>query len=196
MGDKRKKTDGRADDRRAARSTRAAPSRRQAEGVEVHGWTILAHPLFLTQIEKLLVAAEAERSRVTTDAGPNTKLLGHLLDLAFDKIPRDPGSPIFRHGGTLGKDRKNWFRAKTGNGRYRLFYRFQSSARIIVFAWVNDQDSLRTYGSRKDAYAVLAKMLDADNPPDDWNELVAAASKASSVRRLGAVAKQRTRKLK
>jgi toxin YhaV len=196
MGDRPKRTDRRKDDRRAARPAQAAPPMHQAEGVEVLGWTILAHPLFLMQIEKLISATEAERSGMTADAGPNTKLLGHLLDLAFEKIPRDPGNPIFRHGGTLGEDRKNWFRAKTGNGRYRLFYRFQSSARIIVFAWVNDEDSLRTYGSRTDAYAVFAKMLDAGNPPDDWTKLLAAASKVSSVRRLGAVVKRSTRRPK
>ena len=196
MGDRRKRTDRRKDDRQAAPSTQAASSTRRTEGVEVLGWTILAHPLFLSQIERLVLAAEAEQPAPTAEAGPNTKLLGHLLDLAFDKVPRDPGNPIFRHGGALGKDRRNWFRAKTGNGRYRLFYRFQSSARIIVFAWVNDEDSLRAYGSRTDAYAVFAKMLDAGNPPDDWNELLAAASKSSSVRRLGAVVKRPIRKPK
>lgn len=160
------------------------------------GWTILAHPLFLSQIESLIVAAEAEHPGPTADAGPNTKLLGHLLDLAFDKIPQDPGNPTFRHDGTLGKERRNWFRAKTANGRYRLFYRFQSSARIIVFAWVNDEDSLRTYGSRTDAYAVFTKMLDAGNAPDDWSELLAAASKPASGRRLAALVKRPPRKPK
>ena len=179
-----------------ARSAQVAPATRVAAGVEVLGWTLLAHPLFLVQIENLVAAAETELANPTGGAGPNTKLLGHLLDLAFDKIPRDPGNPMFRHGGTLGEHRKNWFRAKTGNGRYRLFYRFQSSARIIVFAWVNDEDSLRTYGARTDAYAMFAKMLDAGNPPAHWNGLVAAASPTQLVRRLGAVAKRAARKPK
>jgi toxin YhaV len=98
--------------------------------VEALGWTIIAHPLFLEQIEKLVSATEAERAGSAGQAGPNAKLLAHLLDLAFDKVPRDPGNPAYRHGGTLGEDRKHWFRARTGNGRYRLFYRFQSAARI------------------------------------------------------------------
>ena len=176
------------------RSKKDTPGTRHAVGVEAMGWTILALPLFLAQIEKLAAAAATERSSPDAETGPNTKLLGHLLDLAFDKIPRDPGNPVFRHGGTLGGDRKHWFRAKTGNGRYRLFYRFQSSARIIVLAWVNDEYSLRSYGSRTDAYAVFAKMLDAGNPPGDWDELLAAASEPSSTRRLGAAMKRRSRK--
>ena len=137
MGDRRK---GAVRREKAPRAATSVP--RAGLGVEVLGWTILTHPLFLGQIEKLVAAAEAEKSGRTAEAGPNAKLLAHLLDLAFAPIPTDPGSPAFRHGGTLKGDRKNWFRAKTGNGRYRLFYRFQSSARIIVYAWVNDENSL------------------------------------------------------
>ncbi|HEY4305342.1 MAG TPA: type II toxin-antitoxin system YhaV family toxin [Gemmatimonadaceae bacterium] len=147
---------------------------------------MLAHPLFLSQIERLVLAAESERST----QGPNTKLLGHLLDLAFTKIPADPAKPAFRHGGTLSGDRKNWFREKKGNGRYRLFYRFQSSAKIIVLVWVNDADSLRTYGSNADAYATFARMLDSGNPPDDWDALVHTASEKSAAKRLVAVSKR------
>ena len=157
---------------------------------------ILAHPLFLEQIERLVAAAESERVGRAANAGPNVRLLAHLLDLAFDTIPRDPANPTFRHGGTLAGDRRHWFRAKTGNGRYRLFYRFQSTARIIVYAWVNDGDSLRTYGSRTDAYAVFGRMLDAGNPPDDWKALVDVASSPGALGRLGAIAgkRKRTRK--
>lgn len=171
MGDRRKGRDRRKEDRRRRESPVPIPSGRDS-GVEAFGWMILAHPLFLDQIERLVEAAEAEGG----EEGPNTKLLAHLLDLAFDKIPRDPGNSAFRHGGTLGGDKKNWFRAKTGNGRYRLFFRFHSPSKIIVLAWVNDADSLRTYGSKSDAYAVFASMLDSGNPPSDWEKLVKASS--------------------
>jgi toxin YhaV len=157
------------------------------------GWTILAHPQFLSQIEKLVAGAEGEVAGLPAGPGPNTKLLAHLLDLVLEKIPRDPGNPAFRHGGTLRGDRKNWFRAKTGNGRYRLFYRFQSSTRLIVCAWVNDETSLRAYGSKTDAYAVFAKMLDAGDPPNDWDALLAAASHGPTKQRFSTIAKRITR---
>ena len=169
----------------------AALAARGATGVQVLGWTILAHPFFHSQIEKLDVAAESESIKSPGGPGANRTLLAHLLDLAFDKIPRDPGNSAFRHGGALEGNRKSWFRAKTGNGRYRLFYRFQSSARLIVYAWVNDEDTLRAYGDRTDAYAVFARMLDAGNPPDDWQSLLAAASERSAAQRLTTVAKRR-----
>jgi toxin YhaV len=114
--------------------------------------------------------------------------------LALEKIPQDPANPAYRHGGTLGEDRRHWFRAKTGNGRYRLFYRFQSSARIIVLVWVNDEGSLRTYGSRTDAYAVFAGMLDQGNPPDSWDSLIAAAREPDTQEAWERVASARKRK--
>uniref|UniRef100_UPI0025F0C19E type II toxin-antitoxin system YhaV family toxin n=1 Tax=uncultured Thiohalocapsa sp. TaxID=768990 RepID=UPI0025F0C19E len=88
--------------------------------------------------------------------------------------------PAFRQGDTLGEARKHWFRAKCFQ-QYRLFYRFSSEARIIVLAWVNDETTLRAYGSRTDAYATFRGMLDGGNPPDDFDALMQAA-KAESAR--------------
>lgn len=95
----------------------------------------------------------------------------------FDEIPQDPGAARYRHGGAIPGGRREWFRGKTGNGRYRLFYRYDSTARIIVYAWINDSESLRTYGSTTDAYRVFGDMLEAGNPPADWDTLVAAATR-------------------
>jgi toxin YhaV len=53
------------------------------------------------------------------------------------------------------------------SGGFRLFFRFSSTAKIIVYAWVNDSDTLRTYGSKGDAHAVFKTMLDKGNPPED-----------------------------
>ena len=94
------------------------------------------------------------------------KLLAALRRLVFETIPQDPSRPDYRQGGTLGDDRKHWFRAKFGAGRFRLFFRYSTRAKIIVFAWVNDEATLRTYGARSDAYAVFRKMLDKGDPPD------------------------------
>lgn len=180
------------DRRRSPRGAAAQPKTEQL--LQINGWTILAHDLFLDQIEKLAAAVEAERAASgSPPQSANAKLLANLLDLAFDKIPADPGNRAFRHGGTLGPNTRHWFRGKTGNGRYRLFYRFHSGAKIIVFAWVNDENSLRTYGSNRDAYAVFASMLPAGNPPEDWDALVAAARHVKNAKRLEALAAPRKR---
>lgn len=156
--------------------------------IVVNDWQLFAHPLFLDQIEKLTGAVERARTK-----GPrgwrksaNTKLLAALRQLVFETIPQDPTRPEYRQGGTLGGGRKHWFRAKFGGGRFRLFFRYSTSARIIIFAWVNDENTLRTYGARSDAYAVFRKMLDRGNPPDSWDALMAAADDSDARDRLHA----------
>lgn len=144
--------------------------------VEENGWMVLAHPLFLDQIS--ILSDAVERERTAGDKGPNTKLLAHLLDLAFVTIPSNPANEAFRQGHTLGTHRKHWFRGKTGNGRYRLFFRFDSRTRVIILAWVNDSETLRTRGKSTDAYTVFGDMLNSGNPPDSWDDLVRASSMA------------------
>lgn len=150
--------------------------------VAVQGWELFAHPLLLSQIDKLVVAVEREKAKAphTFQSGANAKLLATLRRLLFEVIPQDPARAEYRQGSTLGSDRKHWFRAKFGGGRFRLFFRFESRSRIIVYAWVNDETTLRTYGAKTDAYAVFRKMLDKGNPPDDWNTLSKAAMDAAS----------------
>jgi toxin YhaV len=156
--------------------------------VIVNGWQLLAHPLFLDQLEMLGVAVARLREKDPRGwrKSANTKLLAALRQLLFETVPQDPTRPEYRQGGTLGDDPKHWFRAKFGGGRFRLFFRYSTSAKIIVFAWVNDDNTLRTYGSRSDAYAVFRKMLDKGNPPDDWAALLAAASESAARERLTA----------
>ena len=108
-------------------------------------------------------------------------------------IPADPTSSAFRQGGTLGPERKHWFRAKFGNGRFRLFFRYNSTGKVLVFAWVNDANTLRSYGSRSDAYAVFRAMLEDGNPPDSWTELLEAASDDTVIRRLDAMTDRSSR---
>ncbi len=144
------------------------------------GWQIFAHPLFLDQLQRLVGAVEEERKKnpVAFQSSPNAKVLVAIRDLVFVKVPADPTLPEYRQGNTLGVERRHWFRAKFGNQRFRLFFRFSSKSKVIVFAWVNDQETLRTYGSKTDAYAVFRSMLAKGHPPDDWAALFHAAESA------------------
>lgn len=174
--------------RRGSRGGGSAPEPGDAAAdlvLRVQGWTLLFHPLLLDQLERLVAAAERERAgqRPGGPAGPNTKLAAAIRHLVLQEVPEDPSRPRYRHGGTLGGDLKHWLRAKFGNGRFRLFFRYRRDVRLLVFAWVNDAESLRTYGSRTDAYAVFHRMLDAGNPPDDWEALVRAAASPDALRR-------------
>ncbi len=144
--------------------------------IVVHGWTIFSHPLFRAQVESLAQQVEAlKRKDPRGYAKKNaSKRLAAILKLAFDVIPQDPTRTDYRQGGTLGEGRKHWFRAKFFQ-QYRLFFRYHAPARVIVYAWVNDEDTKRAYESGDDAYRVFRKMLESDRPPDDWDQLLQEA---------------------
>jgi toxin YhaV len=139
----------------------------------IHGWTLFAHPLFLAQIEELVQNVESlKRKDPTGYVKKNaSKRLAAITKLAFDVIPQDPSRSEYRQGDTLGADNKHWFRAKFFQ-QYRLFFRYHASTRIIVFAWVNDEDTKRAYESGDDAYRVFRKMIESGHPPDDWLKLL------------------------
>src|SRR3989339_940217 len=147
----------------------------------INGWTLLAHPLFIAQRDALIDEVEAlkakkPRTYATSNAA---KRLAAIDSLIFDIIPQDPTRDEYRLGGTLGKERKHWFRAKFFQ-QYRLFFRYRREDKIILYAWVNDEKTLRAYGKKSDAYAIFKKMLEHDNPPDDWNALIEACPGAFS----------------
>ena len=142
----------------------------------IHGWTVFAHPLFMSQVEALVEQVEALQKKDPTGYVKKnaTKRLAAIARLAFDVIPQDPTRSEYRQGGTLGEDRKHWFRAKFFQ-QYRLFFRYHAAAKMIVYAWVNDDDTKRAYESSDDAYRVFRKMLESGHPPDDWNQLLSQA---------------------
>jgi toxin YhaV len=141
---------------------------------ERHGWKLIqasafAHTLAALQAEvERLAAGKPDAYR----AHPKTKLLARVLALILDEIPRDPNARVYALGATLGPAHRHWRRAKFLQ-RFRLFFRFDSASRIIVYAWMNDENTLRKVGARSDPYAVFAQRLDVGDPPDDWNELLA-----------------------
>jgi toxin YhaV len=160
---------------------------------ERNGWRLYAHPAFSQALEALLLAVEAleQRRPEAYRAHPKTKLLKRILDVILVDIPRDPNAPEFQLGNTLGPAYRHWRRAKF-LGRFRLFFRFSSSRRAIVYAWVNDEATLRKAGAKSDPYTVFLKRLQEGNPPDSWDVLIreaeSTAASESGVR--GAVRKR------
>ena len=139
----------------------------------IHGWAIFAHPLFLAQIDALARQVESfkQKDPVGYVKKNATKRLAAITKLAFEIIPQDPARPEYRQGRTLGDNFKHWFRAKFFQ-QYRLFFRYHAPSKVIVFAWVNDEDTKRAYEGSDDAYRVFRKMFESGHPPDDWNQLL------------------------
>jgi toxin YhaV len=139
----------------------------------VNGWTLLFHEALIGQVKTL---ADACRRAHRADAknfrsNANVKLFAALAKLLPEIIPTDPTRPEYRQGNTLGEAYRHWFRVKFF-GRFRLFFRYDGRSRIIVYAWVNDERSLRQRGGKSDPYEVFRRMLVSGNPPNEWAALV------------------------
>lgn len=155
-------------------------SSRKPAPLVVNGWNVFAHPPFLDQLEARI--REVERARKKDPKGYRgknvTKRLAAIAKLAFTIIPEDPTRPEYRQGNALGGEHRHWFRAKFFQ-QYRLFFRYHAPSKVIVYAWINDTDTKRAYGSKGDAYRVFRRMLEGGRPPDDWDGLLAEALEAS-----------------
>ena len=141
-----------------------------------HGWNLLFHDGLIEQLQKLQTAAQKAKAQDPQgfESNANVKLFKALAHLMLETVPSDPSRDEYRQGNTMGPAFRHWRRAKLGR-RFRLFFRFDSKTRIIIFAWVNDETTLRSSGSKTDPYAVFQKMLQRGNPPDDWAALVSAS---------------------
>lgn len=148
--------------------------------LEVNGWAIFAHPLFLDQFETLIQQVEKLKQKDPSGFHKKnaSKRLAAIAKLVFDVVPQDPSRAEYRQSGTLGEDHKHWFRAKFFQ-QYRLFFRYHASSKVIVFAWVNDDDTKRAFESGDDAYRIFKKMLESGQPPDDWDQLLTEAKSAA-----------------
>ncbi|MBS4096909.1 MAG: type II toxin-antitoxin system YhaV family toxin [Sulfuricella sp.] len=104
-----------------------------------HGWTLLFHNGLVEQLRKLKIAAE--RAEAADPGGfegnANVKLYRALSRMLLETIPGDPAREEYRQGDTLGAAYRHWRRAKVGR-RFRLFFRYDSKAKAIVFTWLND----------------------------------------------------------
>ena len=139
----------------------------------VNGWKLYVHPLFHDQLIHLVeqVEALAKKNPAAYKEQAATKLLATINRLIREIIPRDPNAPKFRQGNTLGKDNRHWLRAKFQE-RYRLFYRFATKEKVIIYAWLNDEKTLRKAGSKTGPYSVFREMLEAGDPPGSIADLL------------------------
>ncbi|MFZ3125192.1 MAG: type II toxin-antitoxin system YhaV family toxin [Acidovorax sp.] len=141
-----------------------------------HGWNLLFHECLIEQLQKLETAASRAQAQDSEgfSSNANVKLFDALTALILEVVPSDPNRDEYRQGNTMGPAFRHWRRAKIGR-RFRLFFRFDSKMRIIIFAWVNDEHTLRSSGAKTDPYIVFQKMLKSGHPPDDWDALLAAS---------------------
>ncbi len=140
--------------------------------MKINGWQLFQHKLFKAEFDRLL--AQAER---IYQASPNTyqnhntvKLFTRIVQLITKEIPDNPEHDRFNQGNTLGENYRFWKRAKFG--RYRLFFRYERTKKVIIYAWINDEKSLRKQGDKNDPYALFVKGLKREKPPSSIEQLL------------------------
>jgi toxin YhaV len=143
-----------------------------------NGWEIRIYPSFQEKLDKLLANCKAsyEKDPEKFKSISIAKLLFQVIDIVENIIPADPTHRDFFLGKTFGdskKDKayKDWRRVKFGNARFRMFFKFNSQEKVIIIAWMNDENNLRKIGSNSDAYEEFKRMLKTNHPPNNWLEL-------------------------
>ncbi len=144
-----------------------------------NGWALYAHPFFIERLKGII--SEVRRVMKDDPSGfhhhPQFKFFEGVVNNVVITVPANPAHPTFRQGGTLGRKYQHWFRVKKHNlpPRYRLFYQFRSAApKTIIYAWLNDDGSIRRAGARNDVYEVFRSMLDGGKMPNSYAELIKA----------------------
>lgn len=147
----------------------------------VNGWRLFYFKLFaeiLTSLENE-VRAIAEKNPEDFEHHPKTKLLADVFKSITEDVPANPMDRKFMLGKTLGKQYADWRRVKRGlPNRYRLFFRFTSTQKSVIYAWLNDENTLRKEGSKNDVYTVFARMLANGSMPNSIDELLKASLQA------------------
>lgn len=144
--------------------------------MQQNGWNLFQFKLFSQRLQALTqdVAHLAQADPAGYKLHPKTKLLASVYRSMTDTVPANPADPVFRLGHTLGKTYGNWRRVKKGlPQRYRLFFMFASNPlAVVIYAWLNDEDTLRKEGSRTDVYEVFKRMLEHGEVPSTIDELI------------------------
>jgi toxin YhaV len=143
--------------------------------MERNGWRLFYFPLFKERLDQL---DEAVTKLAETDPNgfihhPCAKLLKKVIDAVEDQVPTDPSDGKFQLGNTLGRSNRHWRRVKDRlPPRYRLFFQFSSVDHKIVYAWLNDANTLRKQDAKTDVYVVFKKMLERGKVPTDYRMLL------------------------
>ena len=145
---------------------------------------VLFNEPFLTRYREMSLRARALKERLTPEAyvrHRDVKAFLGVRDAVSEIVPRNPEDPNFLLSGPLAK-----FRRVKGRGlpkRYRLFFVFSNSAKVIIFLYLNDERTLRKEGSPDDPYVIFTRMVqrgeigaDFDANHDIWKKRVGTAT--------------------
>lgn len=142
-----------------------------------HSWNLLFHDGLIEQLQKLQTASQKAQTQDPQgfESNANVKLFNALAQLMLETVPSDPSRDEYRQGNTMGPAFRHWRRAKLGR-RFRLFFRFDSKTRIIIFmAMMEAQTYLAKRQARADLNAFDAVMArTGGEPPREGDRILPA----------------------
>jgi toxin YhaV len=144
--------------------------------LKINGWEIFFLKIFYLQYSQLVkdVNKISQKHPNTYKSHPKTKLLASIQNSIKNDVPADPLHKKFMLSKSLENKYKEWRRVKQGlPPRYRMFFRFYSATKEIIFAWINSEGCIRKSGDKYDVYAIFKKMLDRGEIPKDYEQLIA-----------------------
>lgn len=134
-----------------------------------HDYLLKAHDLFFQRTVALNREVEVlskQLDREALKAHETVKLAKRVYDATLNIIPQDPNHPSYR----LNDELRKYRRYKQGLARYRLFFAFSSTPKIILYLYLNDKGSLRKEGDKNDPYQIFARFVSqgkvSHNPED------------------------------
>jgi toxin YhaV len=144
--------------------------------MQQNGWQLFQFKPFALRLQALTqdVVRLAQADPTGYKQHPKTKLLASVYRSMTVTVPTKPADPVFLLGHSLGKTHGNWRRVKKGlPQRSRMFFMFASKPlAVVIYAWLNDQGTLRKEGSRSDVYEVFKRMLERGEVPSTIHELI------------------------
>lgn len=116
-----------------------------------NNYWLKAHEIFFQRTVELNNEVKALSRKLSSEAlkqHETVKLAHRVYKATLETIPENPDHPSY----CLKADLKKYRRYKQGLGRYRLFFAFSTTPRIILYLYLNDRASLRKEGDKNDPY--------------------------------------------
>ena len=119
-----------------------------------NNYLLKTHEIFFQRTVELndeVKALSKKLSHEELQQHETVKLAKRVYTATLEVIPQNPNDPAYY----LKDDLKKYRRYKQGLERYRLFFGFSSAAKIILYLYLNDGDTLRKEGDKNDPYEIF-----------------------------------------
>ncbi|OGS04282.1 MAG: hypothetical protein A3G41_04105 [Elusimicrobia bacterium RIFCSPLOWO2_12_FULL_59_9] len=115
------------------------------------------HELYFQRIEQLKSRVRELKARLEPEEFKRHEAVKLAVRIrnAEIAIAQDPNRPEY----LLSDELRKFRRYKRGLGRYRIIFCFSNHPPIIIFLYLNTEDSLRKEGSRRDPYEQFKYLL-------------------------------------